>query len=638
MNDERDPGRPEAGSGNRSDPGQPDSNETTEPMRRRPAALFDPYANSYGSSGHASISGQIETPDQAGSPAQGWHAAETAPIPAVIPEHGLEHSTDQAAEQTQVIQPAATRKPSLLKTSGSMAIPTLISRITGFLWKLMLAWVVGAGMRNDSFMVANNLPNQVFELLIGGVLTSVVVPVLVRAEKTDEDGGESYIQRLLTLSVVVLAVGTILSVVGAGALVALFSSDSASANPELATCFAYLLLPQIFFYGLGALISAVLQAKQIFAPTVWAPVINNLVVIATLGVYYMIPGELVLNPLRMSDPHLLTLGIGVTLGVVTQAFCQVPALRRAGFRFQWRWGWDPRLSEFGGLALWMVAYVVISQVGLAALSQVGTSVAVWSMYQYVWLLLQLPYGVIGFSVMTAILPRMSAAAADGDHQRLIDDLSLGNRMSTVTLLPISALMSAVGLPIALALFSLGKASGSAETIGTALAVSSFGVLPYALTMMQMRVFYALKDARTPALIMVIMTVVKVALALLCLLIQDRATVLYALVVVNSFSFVVGWLVGEFWLRHRLGRLGSRRFLSTLGRTAGASVLGGLIAWLATEGVGAIVPGPPGLGTGWLQLVVGTVVAGAAIFGLMAAFRVAELEPAVGRITGLLRRR
>lgn len=93
-----------------------------------------------------------------------------------------------------------------------------------------------------------------------------------------------------------------------------------------------------------------------------------------------------------------------------------------------------------------------------------------------------------------------------------------------------------------------------------------------------------------------------------------------------------------WLRHRLGPLGSRRFLSTLGRTLAASALGGGLAWLATVGVDAAVPGAAGLGTGWLQLGVGTVVAGAAIFGLMSAFRVAELEPAIGRVTGLLRRR
>lgn len=571
------------------------------------------------------------------SPEGGWHAAPTQPIPAIVPEPGLDQAAEQAAEQTQVIRPTSP-KPSLLKASGSMAIATLISRITGFLWKLMLAWAIGAGMHNDSFMVANNLPNSVFELLIGGVLTSVIVPVLVRAEKSDSDGGESYIQRLLSLSLVVLGIGTALSVAAAAGLVWLYMPDDDQANPDLAIAFAYLLLPQIFFYGLSALLSAILQAKQLFSPPAWAPVLNNLVVITTLCVYYLLPGQLHVNPVKMTDAHLLTLGIGVTLGVVVQAFIQIPALRRTGFRFRWRWGWDPRLSEFGGLAMWMVAYVAISQIGLMAMSRVGTQSAVWSMYNYVWMLIQLPYGVIGFSVMTAILPRMSSAAADGDNQRVIDDLSLGNRLSTVTLLPISAVLTISGLPLALALFSLGKSSGSADQIGVALAVSAFGVLPYAITMMQMRVFYAMKDARTPTLIMVVMTVVKAGLSALCLLIEDPAQVLYALAFINSFSFVVGWSVGEAWLRHRIGPLGSRRFLVTLGKTLAASILGGALGWVAGLGVDAMIPGPAGVGTGWLQLIVCSVIATVAIFGLMSVFRVAELRPAIGRLTGLLRRR
>ena len=452
--------------------------------------------------------------------------------------------------------------------------------------------------------------------------------------------GAEVVHRLLppVLSgAVVLLIGTAIAVAAAPGLVWLYVRDGGKASPQLATAFAYLLLPQILFYGISALVSAILQAKQIFSPPAWAPVVNNLVVIGTICVYYTLPGELTINPVRMSDAHLLTLGIGVTLGVVAQAFIQVPALRRTGFRFRWRWGWDPRLNEFGGLTLWMLAYVGVSQIGLMVMSGVGTRAVVWSMYNYVWMLLQLPYGVIGFSVMTAILPRMSGAAADHDYPRVVADLSLGNRLSTVALLPISGVMSAVGVPLALALFSVGKSSGDAGQIGIALAASAFGVLPYAITMMQMRVFYALKDARTPTLIMVVMTVFKVGAALLCGLLQDPNLVLYGLVFVNSFSFVVGWVVGEFWLRHRLGPLDGRRFAVTFGKTLLASVLGGLATWLVVLGVDAVTPGAAGIGTGWVQLVLGGLLGLAATFGLMALLRVRELEPAFARVTGMLRR-
>lgn len=574
---------------------------------------------------------------------RGWHVAETQPIPAIPPEPGMDQAAEQAAEQTQVIRPVSPGKgkPSLLKASGSMAIATLISRITGFLWKLMLAGVIGIGVVNDSFNVANTLPNMIFELLIGGVLTSVVVPVLVRARKGDADGGERFVQQLMTLAAVVLAAGTLLAMIAAPLLTVALVSDSESSNRALVTAFSYLLLPQIFFYGLSALVGAILQSKQIFSPPAWAPVVNNLVVIATISVLALMPGAISENPVSMTDPQLLVLGIGVTLGVFCQALVQLPALRRTGFRMRWRWGWDRRLSEFGGLALWMLGYVAVSQVGLIALSRVATDSAkgAWSTYSYVWMLLQLPYGVIGFSIMTAILPRMSSAAADGDYQRVIDDLSLGNRLSTVTLLPVSAVMTALGVPLSLALFAIkSDMSEQATTLGLALAVSAFGVLPYALTMMQMRTFNALNDARTPTLIVAMMTAVKVLLAFALPLVLEPDQVVFGLTFVNSFTYVIGWLIGEIWLRHRLGALGSRRFTKTLLKTLLASVVGGLLCWASTLGIAALIPGSPGALTGWLQLLVGSAVGFGAIFGLMSILRVAELQPAIGRLTGLLRRR
>ncbi|WP_277955381.1 murein biosynthesis integral membrane protein MurJ [Saccharopolyspora soli] len=603
---------------------RPETRPTT-PIRR-PAAAPPPPA-----------------PPRSGPPKRprGWHAAETQPIPVVPPEPGMDQAAEQATEQTQVIRPVSPGKPSLLKASGSMAIATLTSRITGFLWKLMLAIAVGFGAINDSFTVANTLPNSIFELLIGGVLTSVVVPVLVRAQKHDADGGQRFVQRLTTLAAVILGIGTLLALVCTPILTWIFVTESDASNPALVNALAYLLLPQIFFYGASALVGAILQSKQIFGPPAWAPVVNNLVVIATIGVYVLLPGEMTLNPVSMTDAHVLTLGVGVTMGVVCQAAIQLPALRKTGFQFHWRWGWDSRLSEFGGLALWTLGYVAISLVGLVALSRVatGADAGAWSTYNYVWMLLQLPYGVIGFSIMTAILPRMSAAAADGDYRKVIDDLSLGNRLSTVTLLPISAVMTALGVPLAMGLFAIKEGSAaSANTLGLALAVSAFGVLPYALTMMQMRTFNALQDARTPTLIMVVMTAAKVLMAFAVPALVEPDQVVFGLTFVNSLTFIVGWLVGEGWLRHRLGPLGSRRFLGTLAKTLTASVLGGLLAWASTLGVDALIPGNAGAGTGWLQLFVGSLIGFAVIFGLMSVLRVAELRPAIGRLTGLLRRR
>lgn len=521
-----------------------------------------------------------------------------------------------------------------------MAVATLVSRITGFVWKIQLAWVAGLAVVNDSFTVANTLPNIVYELLLGGVLASVVVPLLVRAQD-DPDGGAAYTNRLLTVGMTMLLAGTVIAVALAPLFTRLYMDDSTgAANADLATAFAYLLLPEIVFYGLFALLSAILQAKHVFGPTAWAPVINNLVIMATLGVYAIVPGELSLNPVHMGDTKLLILGIGVTAGIAVQALVLVPALRRTGFRFHWTWGFDSRLKEFGGLALWILGYVGISQIGMVITTRVLTAAAPGgaAIYANAWLLFQLPYGVIGVSLLTAIMPRLSRAAADGNTDKLIDDLSLGSRLSTVMLVPISAVLTIAGSAIGIALFSPGNAGvANAERLGTALAFSAFGILPYALVMLQLRVFYAMKDARTPTLIMVVMTVVKIPLLYLIAARLRPDDVVIGVMLVNALSFVVGAVLGQMWLWVRLGRLQSMRVVKVILQTIVAGGAGVLVAVGATLLLHRILPGAGPVLSAWVDLVVQGLLTTVVAFGLLAVFKVPELQPAVSRITRLVRR-
>jgi putative peptidoglycan lipid II flippase len=533
------------------------------------------------------------------------------------------------------------KPPSLAKASGSMAIATLVSRITGFAWKIQLTWVAGLGVVNDSFTVANTLPNIVYELLLGGVLASVVVPLLVRSQD-DPDGGREYTNRLLTVGMTMLVAGTVITVALAPLITGLYMDDSTGqANAELATAFAYLVLPEIIFYGLFGLLSAILQAKHVFGPTAWAPVINNLVIMVTIGVYALVPGEISLNPVEMGNAKLLVLGIGVTLGIVVQALVLLPALRRSGFRFRWTWGIDPRIKEFGGLALWILGYVAVSQVGWVITTRVLTAGAAGgaSIYSNAWLLFQLPYGVIGVSLLTAIMPRLSRSAADGDTDKLIGDLSLGSRLSTVMLVPISAMLTIAGSAIGVALFAVGEASGAdAARLGDALAVSAFGILPYALVMLQLRVFYAMKDARTPTLIMIVMTVVKIPLLYLFAARLEPADVVVGVLLVNSLTYVVGAVLGQMWLWVRLGRLQSMKVVRVIVLTIVAGTVGVLAAWGATLLLHMVLPDALGpRTTAWLDLVVQGLVTAVVAFGLLAAFRVPELQPATQRITRLVRR-
>jgi putative peptidoglycan lipid II flippase len=510
---------------------------------------------------------------------------------------------------------------SLVTATRTMAVATLVSRITGFVRQLALAAVLGLGVVSDSYTVSNTLPAMLYEILLGGVLTSVVVPLLVRAAKEDADQGEAYLQRLVTIACVALGVASVLAVIAAPLMAVLFLGHSEDANPQLAAVFGYLLLPQILFYGLSGLFGAILNARSIFGPPAWAPVLNNVIMLVSLGVYVLVPGEISLNPARLSDPKLLVLGLGTTAGIVAQALVQVPGLRRAGFHFGWRWGWDSRLTQAGGMAAWFVLYVLVGQFGFvittrsAAQGDPGGVV----IYSLVWLLLQLPYGVLGYSLLTAIMPRMSRAAADADWGRVVEHLSLASRYLTVLLVPITVVFTLAGEQIGVALFSLGKAGSNADRLGVALAVSAFGLLPYAVTMLQLRVFYAMADARTPTMINAVMVAVKLPLLLACPVLLDDADVVIGLTVANSLSCVVGALVGQVWLRRRLGRVETRRSLITLGNC----LVGAVPAVGAVLGLRALTD-LTGVGGAWLDLVLTTVIVGVVMGLTLVALRTPEL--------------
>lgn len=506
-----------------------------------------------------------------------------------------------------------------------MAVATLISRITGFLRQLALAAVLGLGVVNDSYTVANTLPAMLYEILLGGVLTSVIVPLLVRAAKEDPDQGEAYVQRLVTVAFVTLSAASVLAVIAAPFLAVLFLGTGEDANPQLATVFGYLLLPLILFYGLSGLFGAILNARSVFGPPAWAPVLNNIIVLVSLGLYALVPGEISVNPARLSDPKLLVLGLGTTAGIVAQALVQVPGLRRAGFAFGWRWGWDSRLTQASGMAAWFVVYVLVGQLGFvvttrsAAQGDPGGVV----IYSLVWLLLQLPYGVLGYSLLTAIMPRMSAAAADADWRGVVEHLSVASRYLIVLLAPITVVFTLAGEPIGVALFSLGKAGSNAERLGAALAVSAFGLLPYAVTMLQLRVFYSMADARTPTMINAIMVAVKLPLLLACPVFLDDADVVLGLTAANSLSLVVGAMVGQTWLRRRLGRVETKRSLITLRNCLIGAVpaVGAVLALRAATDW-------DGVSGAWLDLVSTTLIVGVVMGLALLVLRAPELTEAL----------
>lgn len=533
-------------------------------------------------------------------------------------------------EQTRTRTPG----PSLARASGAMAVATVVSRVSGLLSKVLLVAVLGLGTVNDSYTVANTLPTVVNELLLGGVLTSIAVPLLVRAQQRGPREGEAYAQWMITMGATLLVGATVVAVACAPLLTALYLGPHTRANAELTTAFAYLLLPGIVFYGLSALLQGVLNVRGVFGTPAWAPVVNNVVVIATLGVYALLPGAISTNPVRMGEPKLLVLGIGTAFGICAQSLIMIASLRRNRFRFRWQWGVDHRLREFGALSLWVVGYTLVSQVGMVVTTRVtgqGTPGSV-ATFNYAWLLSQVPYGVLGVSLLTALMPRISHAAGEQDTERFTADLSLGTRMSSVLLLPISAAMLVAGTAIGVAFFSVGHGGvAAADRLGTTLALAALGIVPFAITMLQLRAFYALKDARTPTWINVVMVAFRAGLCYLFLATVDARDLVAAVALAMSASFALGAVVGQVWLQVRVGGMRTGQTAISLGRALAATVVGALCAIAASSALSGVTGSLGPVGQAWADMLVRGLVVLVVSFGLLVVFRAPELAPVIGRL-------
>ncbi len=534
----------------------------------------------------------------------------------------------------------------VVSRSWGMAFATLISRLTGFARIVLLATILGAAV-SSAFSVAYQLPNLIAALVLEATFTAIFVPVLARAERDDPDGGEGFVRRLVTLATTLLLITATLSVVSAPLLVGLMLGSDPAVNRELTIAFAYLLLPQVFFYGLSSLFMAILNTRNVFGPPAWAPVCNNLVAIATLVLYVLVPGELSLDPVRMGNPKLLVLGIGMTLGTVTQVAVLFVAIRRERISLRPLWGIDDRLKKFGTMASAMLVYVVISQIGLVVGNRIASGAAASgpAIYNYTWLVLQLPFGIIGVTVLTVVMPRLSRNAAANDTPAVLADLSLATRLTMVTLIPIVAMMTVGGPAIGSALFAYGNFGAvDANYLGMAIALSAFTLIPYALVLLQLRVFYAREQPWTPILLIVVITTVKIAASVTApYLTDDKELVAGYLGLANGLGFLAGATVGYFLLRASLnppgGRLISLAVVRTILVTIAASLIAGLAAYIVDQLLGLeSLTRHWGGGGSLLRLCVLGLIMVPIIVGVMLAARVPDAQAALAAVRRRLGRR
>jgi putative peptidoglycan lipid II flippase len=525
-------------------------------------------------------------------------------------------------------------------SSAIMAAGSLVSRLIGFVRNALIGMTLGQGI-GDAYTTAQFLPGQIYELLLGGILSSVLIPLLVRRRKADPDQGQAYTQKLLTFAVVCLGAATLLVVALAPVVTWIQASKSPADYRHLVTAFAWLILPIIFFTGLSALIGAVLNVRGHFAAPTWAPILNNLVVIAVCGVFIGVFGTTKgFTPTDMTPGRILLISGGTLLGMVVQAAGLLPALRKV--RFAWKWSWDPRalgLREIGRLAGWMLCYVAGNQVAvflvvslLNTASQNGRNPSVYA-FNNVFLLTMMAHGIIGVSVMTALLPKMSAAAADGRFAEVSADLSRGIRLTATALAPIAVVYGVLGTPLSVTLFQGGAfGSEAAFAQGGVLVVAAFAVLPLSISYLCTYTFYSLQGNRTAALINLPVVVLRMGAYLLFAAVLSDRLVAAGMTAANAISYLASAAISLAVLRRRIGRL-------NLGAVA-VALLKVLVAAAVAAALGIFVVHvlPGGLRPDRIQAIVQVVVGGVVVLvvylGAATVLRVHE----VSQVVGMVRRR
>lgn len=480
----------------------------------------------------------------------------------------------QAPEGDEIGGAAQAAPPGVAHSSAVMAVGTVFSRLTGFLRTAVIGAALGTALLGDAYQAAEMIPYTVYELLLGGLLASVFIPFLVKRRMRDADGGAATEQRLLTVVLLALAVLTVLAVLGAGLLIDLYAGSYTGRQREVAVLLTRLLLIQIFFIGVSGLASTLLNVRQRFGAPMWAPVVNNVITIGA-GLLFLLVAGRGQTTATVTDGQLTLLGLGSAAGTVVQSGVLAWTLRSAGFR------WRPRLglrgSGFGEAArtaTWMLLYIVVAQAGVLVTANVATRAgdragaagSGLAAYKFALVVFQLPYAIIAVSVITALLPRMSAHVADGRRDLVRDDFSRGLRLASALLVPLWLGMLVFAIPGSVTFFAYGSLTvDGARRIGAILMVFAVMVLPFTLHQLLMRVFYALGDTRTPGLIAVPAGIAQAAAAFALLRSVPARQVVIGLPVAYGLFYALGAAGAALVLRRRLGGMDGRRILRALTR-------------------------------------------------------------------------
>jgi putative peptidoglycan lipid II flippase len=459
----------------------------------------------------------------------------------------------------------------LFRASSIMAVGTIISRITGFFRAILLVAVLGTALLADTYNVANTMPNILYNLLVGGALTAIFVPQLVRSFN-DDDGGHGFASRLVTTISGILLLLVAVGVIFAPLLVRLYAPEFSAAGFEreqaIAVAFTRYCLPQIFFLGLFTMLGQVANSRGSFAPLMWAPIANNLVVIAVFASILALQRNISIG--SITDFQIQLLGWGTTAGVVIQALILIPVVQRSGIKIRPILG-VKGLGKSFSLAGWTLVYVLISQLGYLVTVNVSTAAAVRSAqagittgvgftpYTSAYYIMLLPYSIVTISIVTALLPHLSKLAID----KKVEDVRL-QLIRAIKMVGVVTIPSAVALiffgPLMTEVLYMGISLPDSRYIGYVLAALGLGLVPFSINLILIRGFNAFEDTKTQVISIFIINVISVVLSYIFLWQLASDVVTIGLGIAFSISYIVGLSVTLRLIKKHVGTLRITDFL------------------------------------------------------------------------------
>jgi putative peptidoglycan lipid II flippase len=487
---------------------------------------------------------------------------------------------DEGPELTPDAPEALDSRDATLRSAAVMSGGTLLSRVTGLLRVSVTLAALGVTVVSDAYNTANTTPNIIYELVLGGVLTSVFVPVLVgRAKERGRAEQFEATQRFLTIALVVLSGVAVVGALAAPLIMRVYLSAVTdpirrAQEAELGTFFLRWFMPQIVFYGLGAVAAGLLTANRRFAAQMYAPVLNNLVVIVTMLAFIAMRGPTVPHVATITLAEKTLLGAGTTLGVVAMTVALWPALHGIGFRWRLRWDWrHETVRHLFHLARWVVVYVIANQIAYLIIILLASriSAGAYTIYSQAFVFFSLPHAIVAVSIFTALLPGLAERWGLGDRDGVRELFSRGFRDTMIAMIPAAAGYFILAGPIVALLAGHGAVrAADLPVMARTLAAFAVGLPFFSAFQLLTRTLYATHDSRTPALVNIGVGVVNIAADLVLAFALHRGVT--GLALGHAMSYLFGSIVLFAIVRRRLGGADERRIGLTLGKTLVASVV------------------------------------------------------------------